>query len=421
VKEELFDLVLIDLKMPGIDGMEFLRLVKQSNPEITAIMITGYSTIESAVEAIKLGSFDYIPKPFTPDELALRVEKALKTRYLLQENIYLRRELQAKYEFSNIIGKSKKMQEVYKIIEKVAPTDSTVLIHGESGSGKELVARAIHYHSSRKDKPFMSVDCGALSENLLESELFGHVKGSFTGAIITKPGLFEVADGGTFFLDEIGDISPAIQAKLLRVLQEREIKPVGGTKTTKVNIRLITATNKNLEEMIEKRMFREDLYYRLNVVPIFLPPLREREGDIPLLVMHFLNKYNLERNKDVKEISPEAMKLLEEYPWPGNVRELENVIERTVVMSDAEMIRPEHWPLNIQKKTINLETIIPKNAEELKRLKKQAKEEVVGEIEKSFIVETLKRNDWNISKAAKDVGMKRQNFQTLMKKYQIKP
>lgn len=421
VKEELFDLVLIDLKMPGIDGMELLRLVKQSNPEITAIMITGYSTIESAVEAIKLGSFDYVPKPFTPDELALRVERALKTRYLLQENIYLRRELQKKYEFCNIIGKSKKMQEVYRIIEKVAPTDSTVLIHGESGSGKELVARAIHYHSSRKDKPFISVDCSALSENLLESELFGHVKGSFTGAIVTKPGLFEVANGGTFFLDEIGDISPAIQAKLLRVLQEKEIKPVGGTKTTKVDIRLITATNKNLEEMIEKRMFREDLFYRLNVVPIFLPPLREREGDIPLLVIHFLEKYNRERGKNVREISQEAIKLLEGYPWPGNVRELENVIERTVVMSDLEVIKPEHLPLDIQKKKINLETIIPKNSEELKRLKKQAKEEVVGEIEKTFIVEALKRNDWNISKAAKDVGMKRQNFQTLMKKYQIHP
>lgn len=421
IKEELFDVAIVDLKMPGLDGMELLRLIKETNPEVIVIMITGYSTIENAVEAMKLGAFDYIPKPFTPDELSVRVEKALEKRNLVQENRYLRQELKEKYKFGNIIGKSKKMQQVYQTIEKVAPTDSTVLIHGESGSGKELIARAIHYNSPRKEKVFMSLDCGSLTESLLESELFGHVKGSFTGAIVTKPGLFEVANGGTFFLDEIGDLSLSIQAKLLRVLQEREIKPVGATKTTKVDIRLITATNKNLEEMIKKGTFREDLFYRLNVVPIFLLPLRDREGDIPLLVSHFLEKFNRERKKGIKGVSAEAMKLLEEYNWSGNVRELENVIDRIVVMTNEQVIKPEHLPLNIQKNKINTITNTPKNSKELKKLKKQVKEEAIKSIERSFVIESLKRNDWNITKAAEDVGMKRQNFQTLMKKYQVRP
>lgn len=418
IKEEFFDIVIIDLKMPGIDGIELLRLIKGINSEIMVLMITGYSTVESAVESMKLGAFDYIPKPFTPDELTIRVEKAVEKKRLVQENRYLHQELKEKYKFGNIIGKSKKMQEVYRIIEKVAETDSTILIHGESGSGKELIARAIHYHSPRKEKPFISVDCGTLTESLLESELFGHVKGSFTGATVTKPGLFEVAGGGTFFLDEIGDISLSIQAKLLRVLQEREIKPVGATKTIKVDIRLIAATNKNLEEMIKKGTFREDLFYRLNVVPVSLPPLREREEDIPLLVSHFLEKFNQKRKKHIKEISPETMNLFEGYNWPGNVRELENTVERIVVMTDEEIIKPEHLPLNIRKdKTI---VNIPQNSEELKILKKQIKESAIKDIERAFVISALKKNDWNITKAAEDVGMKRQNFQVLMKKYQIK-
>ncbi|MBL7197395.1 MAG: sigma-54-dependent Fis family transcriptional regulator [Candidatus Omnitrophica bacterium] len=423
IKEELFDAVIVDLKMPGLDGMELLRLIKEINPEIIVIMITGYSAVESAVEAMRLGAFDYIPKPFTPDEFSIRIEKALEKRSLVQENRYLRQELKEKYKFDNIIGKSKKMQVIYQIIEKVAPTDSAVLIHGESGSGKELIARAIHYNSLRKEKPFMSLDCGALTESLLESELFGHVKGSFTGATVTKPGLFEVANGGTFFLDEIGDISLSIQAKLLRVLQEREIKPVGATRITKVDIRLITATNKNLEEMIKKGTFREDLFYRLNVVPIYLPPLQDRVGDIPLLVTYFLEKYNRERKKDIKGFSQEAMKLLEEYDWPGNVRELENVIERIVVMTNEneEVIKPEHLPLNVSKNKINTMMNIPKNSEELKKLKKQVRKEAIKNIERLFIIEALTRNKWNITKAANDVGMKRQNFQTLIKKYQISP
>jgi len=421
VQEELYDLVIVDLKMPGLDGMQLLKLIKEKNPEMIVIIITGYSTVENAIEAIKLGASDYIPKPFTPDELTIHVDKALEKRNLIKENRYLREELKEKFQFANIIGKSKKMKEVFKIIEKVAPTDSTVLIHGESGTGKELIARAIHYNSWRKDKPFLSLDCGSLAESLLESELFGHVKGSFTGAIDTKPGLFQAANEGTFFLDEIGNISLSTQAKLLRALQEREIKPVGATKTIKVDIRLITATNKNLETMIKKGAFREDLYYRLNVVPIYLPVLKERHGDIPLLINHFLNKFSRASEKEIKKITPEAMKLFDEYEWPGNVRELENVIERIVIMIDEPIIKPEHLPRNIQDNDIDIITSIPKTIDELKKAKKQIKEKAIKNIEKNFIINALKKNNWNISKAAKDVGMKRQNFQALIRKYQIKP
>lgn len=421
VDHQSFDVVLVDLKMPGLDGMEVLQRIRKVHPEVIVIMITGYATVESAVEAMKLGASDYVPKPFTPDELCIIVEKALEKRDLILENQYLRQQLQVRYKFDNIIGESKKMQEVFRIVEKVAPTDSTVLIYGESGTGKELIARAIHHNSPRRDKQFVSVDCGALSETLLESELFGHIKGSFTGAIVTKPGLFEIADGGTFFLDEIGDISLATQAKLLRVLQEREFKPVGGTKSIKVDIRLIAATNKDLEKMIQEGRFREDLFYRLNIVPIFLPPLRERKEDIPPLAFHFLKKYNRERNKNIRTITPEAMSLLVEYDWPGNVRELENVIERTVVMTDGELIKPEHLPLNIQKKGVDLSLIIPRNAQELKQVKKQIRRRSIESIEKSFVIQALKRNNWNVTRSARDVGMKRQNFQALMRKYHIKP
>jgi len=419
IKEEIFDIAIVDLKMPGIDGMGVLQRIKEEHPEITVIMITGYSTVETAVEAMKLGAFDYVSKPFTPDELEIIVKNALERKKLLWENRYLKDQLQEKYRFDNIIGKSKKMQEVYRIMEKVAPTDSTVLIYGESGTGKELVARAIHYNSPRKDKPFISLDCGALSESLLESELFGHIKGSFTDAVVTKPGLFEVADGGTFFLDEVSNISLSIQAKLLRVLQEREFKPVGGTNWKKVDIRLIAATNKDLRKMIQEGTFREDLFYRLNIVPIFLPPLRERREDIPLLVSHFLEKYNRERRRSIKRVSPEAMQLLINYSWPGNVRELENVIERVVVMAEEDTIGVEHLPLVIREEKGEEKIAVPRNREELKRLKKEARKRAVAKIEKRFVLEALKRNNWNVTRAAKDVGMQRQNFQALMRKYNI--
>ena len=368
---------------------------------------------------MKLGAFDYIPKPFTPDEVSIVVKRALEKRSLLLENIYLRQELREKYGFHNIVGKSKKMQEIYRIIAKVATTDTTVLIYGQSGTGKELIARAIHFNSPRREKPFVPVDCAALSENLLESELFGHIRGSFTGAVSTKPGLFEVADGGSVFLDEVGNISLAIQAKLLRVLQEREFTPVGGTKAKKVDIRLISATNKDLEKMIKEETFREDLYYRLNIVPIFLPPLRERQEDIPLLAVHFLKKYSEEMGKTIKGFSSEAMEKLMKYPWPGNVRELENVIERTAVMIDEEMVRPPHLILPGQEEKAG-EDHVPMTSDELKQIKKQIREKAVEEVEKAFIIGALERHQWNVTRAADEVGMLRPNFQALMRKYNLR-
>jgi DNA-binding NtrC family response regulator len=419
MKENPFDIVITDLKMPGIDGMEVLRTFQKDYPDAIIIMITGFSTVETAVEAMKSGAFDYIPKPFTPDEVSIVVKKAIEKKSLLLENIYLRRELQEKYGFHNIVGKSKKMQEIYRIIAKVATTDTTVLIGGQSGTGKELIARAIHFNSPRRDKPFVPVDCAVLSENLLESELFGHIRGSFTGAVSTKPGLFEVADGGSVFLDEVGNISMAIQAKLLRVLQEREFTPVGGTKAKKVDIRLIAATNKDLEKMIKEETFREDLYYRLNIVPIFLPLLKERLEDIPILAVHFLKKYSEEMGKTIKGFTSEAMEKLMKYPWPGNVRELENVIERTVVMIDEEMVRPAHLILPGQEEKVG-EDQVPMTSDELKQIKKQIREKAVEEVEKAFVISALERHQWNVTRAADEVGMLRPNFQALMRKYNLR-
>lgn len=421
VKEEAFDLAIVDLRMPGIDGMEFLQLAKETRPELLVIMITGYSTIENAVDAMKIGASDYIPKPFTPGELVMRVEKLLEKRNLIQENRYLRQELQNRYKFKNIIGRSQKMQDVFRIVEKVAPTDSTVLILGESGTGKELIARAIHYNSLRRGREFIPVECTSLSETLLESELFGHIKGSFTGATMTKPGLFEVANGGTFFLDEIGNLPMGTQTKLLRVLQEREIKPVGGTTLIKVDIRLVAATNKDIETMVKENTFRDDLFYRINVVPIFLPPLRERKGDIPLLANFFLEKYNREREKNIRGFAGEVLNIFEEYDWPGNVREFENIVERMVVMADEDIIQAEHLPANMKKRKNVNEIPIPQNRVELKKIKKKAREDIVKEIDRAFVIQALKRNEWNITRAAKEIGMKRQNFQSLMKKCRINP
>ena len=418
--EELFDVAIVDLKMPGMSGMEVLQAIKRDYPHIPVIMITGYATVESAVEAMKTGAFDYLPKPFTPDEVAVVVKKTLETRSMMLENIYLRGEIQAKYGFENIIGTSKKMQEIYRLIAKVAPTNSTVLITGESGTGKELIARAIHYNSQRKDRQFVPVDCAVLSENLLESELFGHVKGSFTGAIVTKPGLFEVADGGSLFLDEIGNISLAMQSKLLRFIQEREFTPVGGTKLKKVDVRLIAATNSDLQEKIKEGTFREDLFYRLNIVPLSLPPLRERKEDIPLLAMHFLKKYCQEMGKNPEAFSQMAMEMLMRYSWPGNVRELENIVERAVVMSEEDTILPQHLPLPMQDRPEGFTFAIPKTNEELRELKRHLRDKAVEEAERLFVLDALSRNDWNVTRSAKDVGMLRPNFQALMRKHNIR-
>jgi DNA-binding NtrC family response regulator len=418
--EEPFDAAIVDLKMPGMSGLEVLQAIKRDSPHIPVIMITGYATVESAVDAMKLGAFDYVPKPFTPDEVAVVVKKALETRSMMLENIYLRGEIQAKYGFENIIGNSKQMQEIYRLIAKVAPTNSTVLITGESGTGKELIARAIHFNSQRKDRQFVPVDCAVLSENLLESELFGHIKGSFTGAIVTKPGLFEVADGGSLFLDEIGNISLAMQSKLLRFIQEREFTPVGGTKVKKVDVRLIAATNSDLQEKIKEGTFREDLFYRLNIVPISLPSLRERKEDIPLLAMHFLKKYCQEMGKNPKAFSQGAMEMLMRYSWPGNVRELENIVERAVVMTEEDTILPQHLPLPMQERPEGLTFAIPKTNEELRELKRHLRDKAVEEAERLFVLDALSRNDWNVTRSAKDVGMLRPNFQALMRKHNIR-
>ena len=340
LEKESFDLVILDLKMPGLSGMAVLDRIRHEYPGIVVIVITGYATIESAVEAIRSGAYDFLPKPFTPDALRAIVARALDRRTLAFENILLRDELEASFGPEAIVGQSEAMKRVEDLVRKVSPTDTTVLISGESGTGKELVARAIHRHSNRSDRPFVVVDCGSLVENLFESELFGHVKGSFTGATATKYGRLELANGGTVFFDEIGNISIDIQTKLLRVLQERQITKVGSSQVINVDVRVVVATNKDLHEATQAGTFRDDLFYRLSVVPITLPPLRERRGDIPLLADYFLRKYNQKRKKTIQAISDRAMKALVEYDWPGNVRELENAIERAVVLTENDVIEP---------------------------------------------------------------------------------
>jgi len=348
--EPNLDVVLCDLIMPDMNGVEVLRAAKETNPALSVVMITAHGTIRTAVEAMKLGAFDYITKPFDMDEIKLVVKNALERRQLLTENADLRRELRSRFKFDEIVGSSGKMQEVYRIIERVANSNATILIRGESGTGKELVAKAIHYNSPRAEKPFIAVSCAALPETLLESELFGYEKGAFTGAAGQKQGRFELAHQGTLFLDEIAELSPAMQVKLLRVLQERMFERIGGTKTISVDVRLVAATNKDLEEAVARNEFRPDLYYRLQVIQVFLPALRERKEDIPPLVEHFIAKYNAANGRDIKFVSSETMDLLLKYSWPGNIRELENAIERSVVLADAnsELITPDLLPASVQ-------------------------------------------------------------------------
>src|SRR5450759_154000 len=419
IEENPYDVMILDIMMPNMDGLEVLRRVKETHPNMDVIMITGLSQIDTAVQAMKLGAFDYISKPFETDELKLVVQRALERRRLLQENLTLKSELSSKYRFENIIGLSPQMQAVYRLIAQCAPTSSTVLLKGESGTGKELIARAIHYNSLRKDKPFVAVDCNSLSENLLESEMFGHVKGSFTGAVVNKKGMFEVADSGTLFLDEIGNISLSTQAKLLRVIQEHEFKAVGDTRTQSANFRLLTATNKDLKAMVAGGAFREDLYYRINIFPILIPPLRERRDDIPPLAFHFLKVFSEELGKKVTEFSEGAMSALVHHDWPGNVRELENTVHRAVILATDKVVRQAHLA-NIIETLTQLDLDVPRTSDELKRIKKVAREKSVENIEKLFVLEALKRNDWNVTKSAEETGMQRANFQALMKKYDIR-
>ena len=419
VEAETYDVMILDIMMPKMDGMEVLQRVKETHPGVDVIMVTGLSQIDTAVRAMKLGAFDYLSKPFDPDELQLVVARALERRQLLAENSAAKNQLGTQYRFENIVGASPAMQKVYSLIAKCAPTSSTVLIAGESGTGKELIARAIHFNSLRKDKPFVAVDCNALTETLLESELFGHVKGAFTGAAADKKGMFEEASGGTLFLDEISNLSFATQAKLLRVVQEREFRAVGDTRVKSTNIRLVTASNKDLQAMVAAGTFREDLFYRLNIFPIRLPPLRERREDIPTLAFHSLKTFSKELGKEVTEISEGALAALSNHNWPGNVRELENTLHRAIILTGDEVVRQAHLP-NIAETQLQAEVEVPMTGEELKRLKKLAREKSVEEVEKLFILEALKRNDWNVTNSAAETGMLRANFQALMKKYDVR-
>ncbi len=333
IKEHAPDVILLDIILPDLDGLKVLEIVKQNDPDAIVIMITATKTVKTAVEAMKLGAYDYVTKPFEVDELRLMISRSLSTQALEKEVQYLRKEVDKNFGFGNIIGKSDVMKEIFNIIRQIADSKSTVLIMGESGTGKELVSRAIHYISQRRNTPFVTINCAAIPETLIESELFGHEKGAFTNAIERKLGRFEIAHSGTLFLDEIGELSLATQAKILRFLEEREFNRVGGSKTIKVDVRLIAATNKELTQLIKKGLFREDLYYRINVVPIILPPLRERPEDIPLLLDHFVQKFSAENKKQVKGVSKEALDILKNYEWPGNVRELENLVERVVTLT----------------------------------------------------------------------------------------
>lgn len=418
-----YGLVITDLKMPGMDGIEVLKAVKALQADIPVILITGYASVDTAVEAIKNGASDYISKPFSPDLLLEKVKNALNQR-TAPDRICLKNELSLHHGFHNFIGESKEMQKVYQRIMRVAITNSTVLITGESGTGKELAARAIHGNGPRREKPFVAVDCSSLAETLLESELFGHVKGSFTGAVQTKTGLFKVADGGTLFLDEVSNISMSTQAKLLRVLQERKITPIGGTQLVPIDIHLVAATNKNLRTMVNEGSFREDLFFRLNIIPIELPPLRDRRHDIPILIRHFLKKYSAEIGKDIRKVAPDVMTFLENYSYPGNVRELENMIERAVVLAEVDIIRNEDlelWDSKETKSTNPNSTIdrIPLNTEELKEMKRYIREHAMESLESVFVQNALERNNWNVTRAAEETGILRPNFQSMMKKLGI--
>jgi DNA-binding NtrC family response regulator len=420
MQEKDFNMVITDLKMPGMGGLEVLRTIKILQPEIPVIIITGYSTVDTAVEAMKNGAVDYIAKPFTPEQLMEKVGKAFEQKAMLLDEIYLRKELRDHHGFESFVGESSEIQKVYRRIMQVAPTDSTVLITGESGTGKELVARAIHNNSQRREHPFVALDCTSLAESLLESELFGHVKGSFTGAIQTKMGLFKVADGGTLFLDEISNISLTIQAKLLRVLQERMVTPIGGTHPIPIDIRLVAATNRNMRILVAEGAFRDDLFFRLNIIPIDLPPLRERKGDLPVLIRHFLKKFSAEVGKDIRGIAPDAYAVLEEYGFPGNVRELENIIERAVVLAEGDIIRKEGLELQPPLGELPVKpSYVPQSLDELKESKRQIRERAVEPIEKAFVINALKRNNWNVTRAAEETGMLRPNFQALLKKLKI--
>jgi len=407
------DLVLLDLHLPprqktAEEGIKALKEIKRVNPEIKIIVITGDREEETPLNVINDGAYDYFSKPLSLEEIKVVLDRALYLQDLERRNKQLRRSLVKKYKFAQMIGKSGKMRELFEIIEKIAQSDCTVLIRGESGTGKELVSRAIHYNSPRKDKPFVAVNCAAIPENLLESELFGYEKGAFTEATSRKPGKFELAEGGTIFLDEINDMSLAMQAKILRIIQERTFERLGGTESIKVDVRLIAATNKDLEKSIKDGLFREDLYYRLDVVSFFLPPLRERKEDIPLLVNYFLRKFSQLNYKNVNKVSSQVLNLLIQYDWPGNVRELENVIERAIVLSEKDIILPEHLPLRLRQSKKDNSSPLQESF-------------TLDKTEKKIIMETLRLTNWNQSRAAEKLGIHRNTLRRKIRRFGIIP
>jgi two-component system response regulator HydG len=411
VKEAFFDLVLMDVRMKVVGGIEALKEIKKISPGIPIIIMTAYASVGTAVDALKSGAYDYLTKPLDIEELKILVGKALRFRQLEKENLYLKERLNDRFDFSNIIGRSPAMSKLFETMALVAPSEATVLIVGESGTGKELIANAIHQNSPRKDLPFIKVNCAALPETLLESELFGHEKGSFTGAIARKQGRFQLAHQSSIFLDEIAEMAPATQAKILRVLQEREFEPVGGTQTIKVDTRVIAATNKNLEKEIQAGRFREDLYYRLNVVTVDVPPLRQRREDIPFLADFFLKPYAEKNRRLIKGFTPRATDLLMRYDWPGNVRELENVIERAVIMARGEVVTPLEFPDDLQKLADDLDEpqidLTPGRS--------------LKEVEKAMILRTLEETGGNRTHAAKILGISRRTLQLKLKEYGINP
>ena len=413
VDNDLFDLVLLDIRMPKLDGISALKKIKSNAPETIVIMITAYASADTAIKAMKEGAYDYITKPFKVEEIKLIIKNALEKKNLQKENILLKQVVRDRFHFGNIIGQSPKMVTLYDLLEKVSPTKTNILITGESGTGKELVAKAIHYNSPRKEKPFVTLNCGAIPESLIESELFGHMKGAFTDAIATKKGLFEVADEGTIFLDEISELPLLMQVKLLRVLQDREFKRVGGTEDIRVDVRIIAATNKDLEEAVKEKRFREDLFYRLNVIQIKLPPLRDRKEDIQPLANHFLKKYSQELSKAISKISPEALQILLNYEYPGNVRELQNIIERAVALEGSEELTPHNLssylseqPL-LKKGPIDIE--IPNEGIDL--------EKIVEDLERSLLLKALDRTKGIKKKAAELLHINFRSMRYRLEKY----
>lgn len=415
IKKKSFDMIISDLQMPNMSGMELLKFVKDSNPELVFMIITAFGTTETAVEAMKLGAYDYITKPFKIDEVRILINNALKSKHLEKENIQLKKELKKENSFGSIVGNSHAMHKIFDLVNRVSQTATNVLITGESGTGKELIAKAIHYNGPLKDKPFVTVNCGAIPENLMESEMFGHKKGSFTGAYTDKMGLFEVADSGTLFLDEVGELPLSIQVKLLRAIQERTIRMVGGTDDIKVDVRIVAATNRNLEEQTKSGAFREDLYYRLNVIQIKSPSLRERRDDVPLLAKHFLDKYNSRLQKQIKGISDDAMEILKKYDFPGNVRELENIIERTVALEAGATILPESLPPLVttssgaRKLASAYDIDVTDDGLDL--------EKIIGQIEKEILIKAIHRAGGVKKKAAKLLGITFRSMRYRVEKY----